>query len=109
MAVAGAIGAGDIGSSTLFMAAFGLGTLPVMWSVAFFGNYVGLGLRQKIRRAYPYMLGLMACLLILRGMGLGIPYVSPEMDAHKKEVHGCCAKPEIQSCCAKPDETQVLK
>jgi uncharacterized protein len=100
MAVAGAIGTGDVGSSILFMAAFGLGTLPVMWSIAFFGNYVGLGLRQKIRRAYPYMMGLMACLLILRGMGLGIPYVSPQMDAQKKEVHGCCAK---------PDEPQVLK
>jgi sulfite exporter TauE/SafE len=100
MAVAGAIGTGDVGSSILFMAAFGLGTLPVMWSIAFFGNYVGLGLRQKIRKAYPYMMGLMACLLILRGMGLGIPYVSPEMDVQKKEVHGCCDK---------PDEPQVLK
>ena len=71
-----------------------------MWSIAFFGNYVGLGLRQKIRKAFPYMMGLMACLLILRGMGLGIPYLSPEMDVQKKEVHGCCAK---------PDEPQVLK
>jgi sulfite exporter TauE/SafE len=100
MAVAGAIGTGEVGSSILFMAAFGLGTLPVMWGIAFFGNYVGLGLRQKIRSAYPYMMGLMACLLILRGMGLGIPYVSPEMNAKKAEVHGCCAK---------PDEPQVLK
>ena len=100
MAVAGAIGTGDVGSSILFMAAFGLGTLPVMWSIAFFGNYVGLGLRQKIRRAYPYMMGLMACLLILRGMGLGIPYVSPKMNTEKVLVHGCCTK---------ADESQVLK
>lgn len=100
MAVAGAIGTGEVGSSVLFMTAFGLGTLPVMWGIAFFGNYVGLGLRQKIRKAYPYMMGLMACLLILRGLGLGIPYVSPEMDVQKKEVNGCCAK---------PDEPQVFK
>jgi len=100
MAVAGAIGTGAVGSSVLFMAAFGLGTLPVMWGIAFFGNYVGLGLRQKIRKAYHYRMGLMACLLILRGLGLGIPYVSPEMDVQKKEVHGCCAK---------PDESQVFK
>lgn len=100
MAVAGAIAAGAIWKSALFMAAFGLGTLPIMWSVAFFGNYVGVSFRQKIRRAYPYMMTLMACLLILRGMGLGIPYVSPKMNAAKKEVHGCCAK---------PDEPQVLK
>jgi uncharacterized protein len=100
MAVAGAIGTGDTGSSILFMAAFGLGTLPVMWSIAFFGNYIGLQLRQKIRRAYPYMMALMACLLILRGMGLGIPYVSPKMNAQKTKVHGCCTK---------TDESQVLK
>ena len=100
MAVAGAIAAGDVWKSALFMAAFGLGTLPIMWSVAFFGNYVGISFRQKIRRAYPYMMTLMACLLILRGMGLGIPYVSPKMNAAKTEVHGCCTK---------PDQPQVLK
>lgn len=92
MAVAGAIAAGDVANSVLFMAAFGLGTLPVMWSIAFFGNYVGVTVRQKIRRAYPYMMALMACLLILRGMGLGIPYVSPELNREKAEVHGCCVK-----------------
>jgi sulfite exporter TauE/SafE len=92
MAVAGAIAAGSVGSSILFMAAFGLGTLPVMWMVSFFGNYVGVPLRQKIRRAYPYMMMLMACLLILRGMGLGIPYVSPKMNVEKAIVRGCCIK-----------------
>lgn len=100
MAVAGAIAAGDVVSSVLFMAAFGLGTLPIMWSVAFFGNYVGVSLRQKIRRAYPFMMALMATLLILRGMGLGIPYVSPELNVEKTEVGGCCTK---------TDQSQVLK
>jgi hypothetical protein len=100
MAVAGAIGTGDAGSSILFMAAFGLGTLPVMWSIAFFGNYVGVQLRQKIRRVYPYLMAVMACLLILRGMGLGIPFISPEMNTEKAKVNGCCTK---------TDESQVLK
>lgn len=92
MAVAGAIAAGNIGSSVLFMAAFGLGTLPIMWSIAFFGNYVGISWRQKIRKVYPYMMAVMACLLILRGMGLGIPYVSPKMNTEKVHVQGCCTK-----------------
>lgn len=100
MATAGAIAAGNVAGSAIFMAAFGLGTLPVMWSIAFFGNYIGVSFRQKIRKVYPYMMTLMACLLILRGMGLGIPYVSPKMDMAKKEVHGCCAK---------PDQSQVFK
>ena len=93
MAVAGAIAAADVGKSVLFMAAFGLGTLPIMWSIAFFGNYVGQPFRQKIRRVYPYMMTLMACLLILRGMGLGIPYVSPKINVEKASVVECCAKP----------------
>lgn len=109
MAAAGAIAAGDVWKSAFFMAAFGLGTLPVMWSVAFFGNYIGVSFRQKIRKAYPYMMTLMACLLILRGLGLGIPYVSPGMDAAKKEVNGCSAKPAAIECYPKPDESQVFK
>lgn len=94
MAAAGAVATGDIMNSVLFMAFFGLGTLPVMWSVAFFGNYVGIGIRQKIRKAYPYMMMLMACLLILRGMGLGIPYVSPQANLQQKEMQQCVAKPD---------------
>jgi len=93
MAAAGAVATGDIIDSIVFMAFFGLGTLPMMWGVAFFGNYVSLGLRRSIRKAYPYMMMLMACLLILRGMGLGIPYVSPKVDMQKKAVHSCCIKP----------------
>jgi len=94
MAVAGAVATGDIRSSVLFMAFFGLGTLPVMWSIAFFGNYVSIGLRKNIRKAYPYMMMLMACLLILRGMGLGISYVSPKGGFDKKVPHDCYAIPE---------------
>lgn len=94
MAAAGAVATGDMVNSVLFMAFFGLGTLPVMWSVAFFGNYVSIGLRQKIRKAYPYMMALMACLLILRGLGLGIPYVSPAVNQHSGAMQECVAKPD---------------
>ena len=92
LAIAAAASAGDIYSSILFMAAFGLGTLPVMWSIAFWGNFIGINIRQKIRAAYPYMMLLMACLLIIRGMGLGIPYLSPTADTDKKII-SCCSKP----------------
>lgn len=100
MAVAGAIATGDLGHSVMFMAAFGLGTLPVMWGIAFFGHYIGTALRQKVRRLYPYMMAVMASLLILRGLGLGIPYISPKMDLKSEQVKGCCNK---------DDKSQVLK
>ena len=93
MAVAGAVATGNIINSISFMAFFGLGTLPMMWSVAFFGNYINISARQKIRKAYPYMITLMACLLILRGMGLGIPYVSPRLNAENKMGQSCSPNP----------------
>ena len=50
-----------------------------MWAVAFFGSELKFNYRLKIKRAYPYFMAVMACLLILRGLGLGIPYISPEL------------------------------
>lgn len=93
MAAAGAVATGDILNSTLFMAFFGLGTLPMMWSVAFWGNYINIGIRQKIRKAYPYMMLMIACLMIIRGMGLGINHLSPKIDTENKTVINCCTKP----------------
>lgn len=89
MAIAGAVASADPFNSAFFMASFGLGTLPVMWSVSFFGNYIGVGLRQKIRSAYPIMMALMAGLLIIRGLGLGIPYVSPAINNTTRDVQIC--------------------
>lgn len=89
MAIAGAVIYADALKSALFMACFGLGTLPVMWSVTFFGNYIGVSLRQKIRRVYPIFMVLIACMLIVRGLGLGIPYVSPAINHSTAEVQIC--------------------
>jgi sulfite exporter TauE/SafE len=77
MAVAGAIATASVFKSTLFMAFFGFGTFPMMLGVSFFGSFINVTARQKIRAAYPYFMFIMACLLIIRGLGLGIPYLSP--------------------------------
>ncbi|MBP6432512.1 MAG: sulfite exporter TauE/SafE family protein [Ferruginibacter sp.] len=94
MAAAGAIATANLGHSILFMIFFGLGTLPIMWSIAFLGNYISINIRSTIRKMYPFVMGIMACLFIVRGMGIGIPYISPKVEVAKKEVHGCCAKPQ---------------
>jgi sulfite exporter TauE/SafE len=94
MAIAAAVSFGTISSSVLFMAAFGAGTLPVMWSIIFLGNFITIQARQKIRSAYPYLAMLMACLLIIRGMGLGIAYISPAYHVENKPSIICCPKPE---------------
>jgi len=92
LAIAGAAATGSIATAIIFMAAFGAGTLPVMWSIAFWGNFINVNIRQQIRKMYPYMMMLMACLLILRGLGLGIPYISPIENTVTKKI-SCCAKP----------------
>ncbi len=77
MAIAAAVSTASVVSSSLFMAAFGLGTLPLMWSLSFFGSYITVQSRITIRKAYPYLMFAIACLLIVRGLGLDIPYLSP--------------------------------
>jgi sulfite exporter TauE/SafE len=78
MALAGSINTGSVVYGSLFMAAFGLGTLPLMWALTFFGNSMPTAIRVNIKKAYPFVLGTVACLLIIRGLGLGIPYLSPK-------------------------------
>lgn len=91
MAAAAATATGSVSNAMLFMIFFAMGTVPVMWCISFFGNFIGLSFRRLVRKAYPYMMVFMASLLILRGMGLGIPYISPAAAAHKIPV--CCPKP----------------
>jgi uncharacterized protein len=79
LALAGAIATGDAISGSLFMAMFGVGTLPAMWAVSFFGGMMKQSIRSGARKLYPAMMMLMAVLLILRGLNLGIPYLSPKL------------------------------
>lgn len=82
MAVAGALATGNIIYSSLFMAFFGLGTLPAMITMSFAGSFISLTMRNRIRKSVPYIIGFMGILLILRGMNLNIPYLSPVMGMH---------------------------
>ena len=64
-------------NGALFMGLFGLGTFPAMMATIILGNYFNQQMRLKINKALPVLLFVMATLLVLRGLELGIPYVSP--------------------------------
>lgn len=96
MALAGATASGDVTKGALFMAVFGLGTLPAMFSVSLLSS-ISVAFRSKVRKYAPVIAGLMACLLILRGLGLGIPYISPDMSTKSNQEHACCHAPESSS------------
>ncbi|HNE50515.1 MAG TPA: sulfite exporter TauE/SafE family protein [Chitinophagales bacterium] len=92
MAIAGAIAAGTVWNSALFMAAFGLGTLPIMFAVTVLGKYISVQWRNQMRKLVPVFIGIMGVLLILRGLNLGILYLSPEMKATPTGTESCCHK-----------------
>lgn len=90
LAFAGAIATGDILGSALFMVGFGLGTIPMMWSIVIFGSNINMSMSKKIKKIYPYLMLLIACLLIIRGLGLDIPYLSPSIAIKSGSIHSCC-------------------
>lgn len=77
MALFGAIAGGDTLKGSLYMAVFGLGTIPLMTTAIYFSNFLKGTARQKIQKAIPVFVVFIGCLFILRGLGLGIPYLSP--------------------------------
>lgn len=88
MAIAGALATSNILYSSLFMAAFGAGTLPAMMAVSLAGGMMPVNTRMSIKKISPYIIGLMGIILILRGMNLGIPFLSPELQhADSIECH----------------------
>lgn len=77
MALFGSIAMGDALQGSLYMMLFGLGTLPLMTAAIYFSNLLKGGMRQKVQKAIPVFVVIIGALFILRGLGLGIPYVSP--------------------------------
>jgi sulfite exporter TauE/SafE len=89
LAIAGSLSTTSVGESVLFMASFGTGTLPAMLVLSFFGFHVKLSIRQQIKKAVPFIMAGMAILLILRGLNLGIPFVSPVLANAPQPVISC--------------------
>ena len=87
LAMAGASATSGPAEGAAYMAMFGAGTLPVMLSVIVAGNFISVNIRNRIRKAMPYVILLIGVLFILRGLNLGIPYVSPKMS--KGDAHSC--------------------
>ncbi|MEO7265271.1 MAG: sulfite exporter TauE/SafE family protein [Ferruginibacter sp.] len=87
MALAAAMATGSVMNSSLFMMIFGLGTLPAMWALIFFGNTIPISARYKLKKLYPVLMSFTACLLIIRGMGLDIPYLSPAFHQNTQVIN----------------------
>ena len=88
VACAGAVATGDLFHGALYMLTFGVGTVPMMLTISLSGKLVPFSLRLKLLKAVPLVVFILGTLLILRGMSLGIPYVSPDLSGGA----ACCHK-----------------
>lgn len=92
VALSGATLTDSLMEGGMHMLFFGLGTLPSMLGFSVLSNWV----KSKMKTfKTKYIISIAYCvfgvLLIVRGMGIGVPYLSPKMDVHQQEVH-CCHK-----------------
>lgn len=86
MALIAALASGNSWNAALVMLLFGLGTTPMLWVVSFLKDRV----RNQFQAQFKLVtvsFGLLAgTILILRGLNLGIPYISPNMNKIEHHV-----------------------
>jgi sulfite exporter TauE/SafE len=87
LGLAGSLDMSNYKEGALFMMFFGLGTIPMMTGLHLMGNNLTKSLKGKLAKLIPFFVFIMGLLFILRGLGLGIPYISPSMDPHSGDIH----------------------
>jgi uncharacterized protein len=60
-----------------YMVLFGIGTIPMMSAVVLISNFITVPVRNRIQQFIPIFVIAIGALFIMRGMGLDIPYISP--------------------------------
>lgn len=75
------------------MYAFGLGTIPMLVSLTLLKSRFSALRLNSARKLVPALLLVFGSLFLVRGMNLGIPYLSPEVKVEQGVVkHSCCHK-----------------
>lgn len=77
-------------ASAAFMAAFGIGTSPLLSAFFFTQSLSGVFRRFSFSKAIPYITAFVSILMILRGLDLGIPMISPHIEPMSGQSSGCC-------------------
>jgi sulfite exporter TauE/SafE len=81
VAMTGAAVSAHVLSGMLFMAGFGFGTIPAMAGFSAFPRMLSVNVRARIVKILPAFTLLVGILLVLRGLNLGIPFISPRLGA----------------------------
>ncbi|MGE7777551.1 sulfite exporter TauE/SafE family protein [Chitinophaga sp. NPDC101104] len=94
IAIAAALTTGSAFRSGLLMIAFGLGTLPLMALLMLCGHHLSLSWKTRFRKAAPLFIAGVAVLMVLRGLNLGIPFVSPAFSGTEERQFLKCHPPK---------------
>ena len=94
-ALAAATVSGGVSGGFLAMFLFGAGTAPALILLVVFKNKMSFQLRKRLKPLSLVLSVAIGMLLIVRGMNLGIPYISPEFQHN--QLKSCCQKPIINS------------
>ena len=78
MALFGAIAMGGALQGSIYMVLFGAGTIPLMTIAVYFSSGLKGVKRLKVQQLIPVFVVIIGLLFIIRGLGLGIPYLSPK-------------------------------
>ncbi|MCI4668470.1 MAG: sulfite exporter TauE/SafE family protein [Bacteroidia bacterium] len=74
--------------SVAFMTFFGLGTFPATYGISMLGKFIPKEKINRIRPVFQTLAILLILLLMIRGLDLGIPYLSPGGDI-PSEISEC--------------------
>lgn len=92
MAIFGSVASQGILEGSLYMLFFGVGTIPLMTTAIYLGNFLNKTIKQRIVKVIPVIVVIVGVLFIVRGMGLDIPYISPSEMVAVEQIsakHSC--------------------
>lgn len=82
LGLAGALATATPPQGAAYMALFGLGTAPAMFGISTVASWATLRFRTWLTRWMPAFGLVLAFIFILRGLNLGVPYLSPHFEPY---------------------------
>ncbi len=92
MALSASMAASTSLQTVLLIYSFGLGTIPMLIGISLLRSKLVFLRSTSVRKLVPVMVFAFGFLFVLRGLNLGIPYLSPKVEVAEHEVRSCCSK-----------------
>jgi sulfite exporter TauE/SafE len=93
MALSSTVVAPSATQAMVLMYVFGLGTIPMMVAITILKHQSSILKMPNIKKLVPVTLLFFGSILVVRGMNLGIPYLSPKVSVEHSIVKAsCCHK-----------------